>query len=94
VQSYPQRLQDILEQSAVAKRTIVEHEFFHSMSEGAIPARAMGRFLTGVRPVIEQFPQYMAMNLLKVQSGESPAHELGRRYLIRNIRVEQNHVEY
>jgi pyrroloquinoline quinone (PQQ) biosynthesis protein C len=44
--------------------------------------------------VIEQFPQYMALNLLKVQYGRARGHDEARRYLIRNIRVEQNHADH
>jgi pyrroloquinoline quinone (PQQ) biosynthesis protein C len=94
LQSYPHWLQQIVRECSDARRGVVEHELFRLMSEGALPQWAMRRFLAGVWPVIEQFPQYMAMNLLKVQYGAAPGHEMGRKYLIRNIRVEQNHVEY
>lgn len=92
--SYPQWLQAIVAACSEARRNVVEHELFRLMRDGALPASAMRSFMIGVWPVIEQFPQYMAMNLLKVQYGQAPGHEMGRKYLIRNIRVEQNHVEY
>ena len=93
LQSYPRWVQGIVQECSEAKRGVAEHEIFQLMSEGEMPERAMRRFLAGVWPVIEQFPQYMAMNLLKVQYG-SIGHEMARKYLIRNIRVEQNHVDY
>lgn len=92
--SYPRWLQDIIEACNDAKHAVVDHEIFRRMHEGALPPAAMRRFLAGFWPVIEQFPQYMAMNLLKVRYELGPAHALTRKYLIRNIRVEQNHVEY
>ena len=92
--SYPEWLQGIVVRCSEARRRVAEHQIFRLMSEGAMPEQAMRRFLSGVWPVIEQFPQYMAMNLLKVQYGLAPGHEMGRRYLIRNIRVEQNHGEF
>ena len=92
--SYPHWLQGIVENCAEARRNVVEHELFRSMRDGALPEQVMRSFLIGVWPVVEQFPQYMAMNLLKVQYGQAPGHEMGRKYLIRNMRVEQNHVEY
>jgi pyrroloquinoline quinone (PQQ) biosynthesis protein C len=92
--SYPRWLQEVIEECATHRQRVVRHEFLHQLRAGAVPARTMQRFLTGGWPVVEQFPQYMAMNLLKVQYGSGPGHELARRYLIRNIRVEQNHVEY
>lgn len=94
VNSYPRWLQDIIQECSGARRAVIEHEIFELMSAGVLPATAMRRFLVGFWPVIEQFPQYMAMNLLKVQYGAGPGHEIARKYLIRNIRVEQNHLEY
>jgi len=91
--SYPAWIQGVLEECGDARRAVVEHEIFQLMGDDALPGAAMRQFLAGVWPVIEQFPQYMAMNLLKVQYG-SRGHEMARKYLIRNIRVEQNHVEY
>ena len=92
--SYPDWLRDIVHHSAAARHEVVNHKFVRNMSDGTLPAGAMWRFLTGVWPVIEQFPQYMAMNLLKVQYHGGPGHTMARTYLIRNIRVEQNHGEY
>ena len=92
--SYPHWLQDIVEACSEAKRSVAEHELFRAMRDGALPEPAMRSFMIGIWPVIEQFPQYMAMNLLKVQYGHGPGHGMVRKYLIRNIRVEQNHVEY
>lgn len=92
--SYPRWLQDIIEASSDARCAVVAHELFQQMHEGMLPAASMRRFLASFWPVIEQFPQYMAMNLLKVQYEMGAAHAMARKYLIRNIRVEQNHVEY
>jgi pyrroloquinoline quinone (PQQ) biosynthesis protein C len=91
--SYPTWLQAIIHECTEARRGVADHEIFQMLREDALPQAAMRHFLAGVWPVIEQFPQYMAMNLVKVQHG-SRGHELARKYLIRNIRVEQNHVEY
>lgn len=94
LKSYPQWLQEIVEDCGEARHTVVDHEIFRLMRTGAVSARAMRNFLVGLWPVIEQFPQYMAMNLLKVKYGVAPGHSMARKYLIRNIRVEQNHGEY
>jgi pyrroloquinoline quinone (PQQ) biosynthesis protein C len=92
--SYPQWLQEIVAACSDAHSAVVTHEIFQQMHEGVLSPLAMRRFLASFWPVIEQFPQYMAMNLLKVQYGLGAGHEMARKYLIRNIRVEQNHVEY
>ena len=92
--SYPRWLQDIVSACDDAKHAVVAHEIFQQMHAGVLCEPAMRRFLASFWPVIEQFPQYMAMNLLKVQYGLGAGHAMARKYLIRNIRVEQNHVEY
>jgi len=92
--SYPQWLQEIVSECDDARHAVVAHEIFQQMHAGVLPALAMRRFLGSFWPVIEQFPQYMAMNLLKVQYRLGVGHAMARKYLIRNIRVEQNHVEY
>ena len=93
VASYPAWLQQVISECSELRRAVVEHELFNLMRDGELPPAAMRQFLYGDWPVIEQFPQYMAMNLLKVEYG-TLGHEMARKYLIRNIRVEQNHVEY
>lgn len=92
--SYPQWLQDAISGCSDARHAVVAHEIFRQMRAGALPTTAMRRFLASFWPVIEQFPQYMAMNLLKVQYSLGSGHAMARKYLIRNIRVEQNHAEY
>lgn len=92
--SYPHWLQDVVAACSDAKHAVVGHEIFQQMHAGVLPPAAMRKFLASSWPVIEQFPQYMAMNLLKVQYELGTAHAMARKYLIRNIRVEQNHVEY
>jgi pyrroloquinoline quinone (PQQ) biosynthesis protein C len=54
----------------------------------------MVKFMVGIWPVIEGFPGYMARSLLKTRFGRSEGDNLARRWLVRNIRVEQNHAEY
>lgn len=94
IKSYPLWLQAVVGECGEVRHGIVGHELFRLMRDGALSEAAMRTFMINAWPVIEQFPQYMAMNLLKVQYGTAAGHEMARRYLIRNIRVEQNHVEY
>lgn len=94
INSYPRWAQDMVESCAEARAKVSHHELFHRMRDAALDASQISTFLVGVWPVIEQFPQYMAQNLLKVQYGRSRGHDEARRYLIRNIRVEQNHADH
>lgn len=94
LRSYPQWVQDVVQDCDAAKRDVREHELFLRMRDGDLSRAVAQSFIIGVWPVIEQFPQYMAMTLLKIRLGQARGHELARRYLIRNMRVEQNHAEY
>jgi pyrroloquinoline quinone (PQQ) biosynthesis protein C len=92
--SYPLWLQSVVASTSRNKQRVVEHELFALIRDARLPEVAMRKFLTGAWPTIEQFPQFMAMNLRKLSVGNSPGEDLARRYLIHNIRVEQKHAEH
>ncbi len=92
--SYPQWAQDMVEACEDARRSVVTHELWDRMREDRIEAVSTRNFMIGIWPVIERFPGYMAQSLLKTQYGRSPGDDMARRWLVRNIRVEQNHAEY
>lgn len=94
IRSYPAWAQDLVGACAPARERVARHEFFRRMRDAALDVHQHRAFLVGVWPVIEQFPQYMALNLLKVQLGRTRGHDEARRYLIRNMRVEQNHADH
>jgi pyrroloquinoline quinone (PQQ) biosynthesis protein C len=94
IRAYPRWAQDLAHDCAQARESVAAHELFRLMRDGQLSPSQTSMFLVAVWPVIEQFPQYMALNLLKVQLGRARAHEEARRYLIRNIRVEQNHADH
>jgi pyrroloquinoline quinone (PQQ) biosynthesis protein C len=94
IRSYPAWLQRVVTDTERDKMRVVDHELFALMRDAELPLAAMQRFLKGVWPTIEQFPQFMSMNLKKVTHGLSVGEDLARRYLIHNIRVEQKHAEY
>lgn len=91
--SYPQWAQDMVGECDIVKKTVVEHELWQAMCTGEDPS-ITPRFLVGAWPAIERFPCYMARSLLKTRYGRSEGENLARRWLVRNIRVEQNHAEY
>ena len=92
--SYPLWLQQVVAETDRHKRRVVDHELFASIREARLPKAAMRKFLIGAWPTIEQFPQFMAMNLKKLNFGYGPGENLARHYLIHNIRVEQKHAEH
>ena len=87
--SYPRWLQQVVASTSHDKARVANHEFFTLLRDARLPKVAMRKFLIGAWPTIEQFPQFMAMNLKKLSVGDGPGQDMARRYLIHNIRVEQ-----
>lgn len=92
--SYPRWAQDMIGETADAKQAVVDCELVHRFCANTIQAEEAKNFLAGLWPVIEGFPKYMARSLLKTRYGRTEGDDLARRWLVRNIRVEQNHAEY
>jgi pyrroloquinoline quinone (PQQ) biosynthesis protein C len=92
--SYPDWAQDMIAAAQPAKLRVVSHPLFAMLAADALPTAAVRNFLLAGWPVIEQFPQYMAVNLCKIRYGRSSGEDQARRYLLRNIRVEQNHADH
>ncbi len=94
LRSYPKWAQEVIESCEPAKRRVLDHPIWAMMREGTLPDATMRSFIMSAWQVIEQFPQYMAMSLLKARYGTARGEHLARRWLVRNIRVEQNHADY
>jgi pyrroloquinoline quinone (PQQ) biosynthesis protein C len=92
--SYPVWAQEMVDACEKAKREVVEHELFTLMRDARLGTESTTTFMAGIWPVIERFPGYMASSLLKTRYGRSEGDNMARRWLVRNIRVEQNHAEY
>jgi pyrroloquinoline quinone (PQQ) biosynthesis protein C len=92
--SYPQWLQEVAANTNPYKRRVVEHEFFALLRDARLPTPAMRKFMVGAWPTIEQFPQFMSLNLMKLSAGESRGEDLARDYLTQNIRVEKKHAQH
>jgi pyrroloquinoline quinone (PQQ) biosynthesis protein C len=92
--SYPQWTQDMAGECDPVKESFVGHELWDLIRDGRASQDCMVKFMVGIWPVIEGFPGYMARSLLKTRFGRSEGDNLARRWLVRNIRVEQNHAEY
>lgn len=93
LKSYPVWAQEMVASVQEYRKIIVEHELFRLMKQAELPSEVVKAFLLAGWPVIEEFPQYMALNLLKIRYGRSKGDDMARRYLLHNIRVEQNHAD-
>jgi pyrroloquinoline quinone (PQQ) biosynthesis protein C len=94
INSYPAWAREVVQSCEPAKRAVVDHEVFKLMRDVKLTERATRMFMISGWPVIEQFPQFMAMSLTKIRYGRNAGQDMARRYLIRNIRVEQNHADH
>src|SRR6185312_2335477 len=92
--SYKQWKQDMHAECDPVKKSFVGHELWDLIRDGKASHDCMVKFMVGIWPVIEGFPGFMARSLLKTRFGRSEGDNLARRWLVRNIRVEQNHAEY
>lgn len=92
--SYPAWAQDMAVDCDAVKQTVIDHQLWDVMRELRQNPKSTHHFMVGIWPVIERFPGYMANSLLKTRFGRSAGDNLARRWLVRNIRVEQNHAEY
>ncbi|HEX5307296.1 MAG TPA: iron-containing redox enzyme family protein [Dyella sp.] len=92
--SYPQWAQAMVADCQATKDRVLDHEIWKMMMDLRLDEEATATFMMGLWPFIERFPSFMALSLLKTRYGRSPGDNLARRWLVRNIRVEQNHAEY
>ncbi len=92
--SYPEWLQMAVAKTAAHRRRVVEHEFFALLRDARLPAVALRKFMIGAWPTIEQFPQFMGLNLMKLSAGGSRGEDMARDYLTQNIRVEKKHAQH
>jgi pyrroloquinoline quinone (PQQ) biosynthesis protein C len=92
--SYPKWAREMIEACEPARRSVRDHVMWDMMSEGSIDLATVRNFMVGTWSLIERFPGFMALSLLKTRYGRSAGDNMARRWLVRNIRVEQNHAEY
>jgi len=94
IKSYPEWLQGVVADCNEKKQIALSHPFCAAMRDATLDLESTHRFLVGFFPVIEQFPQFMASNLMKARFGTSRGEGMARSYLIQNIRVENMHAKH
>lgn len=90
---YPQWLVDVVKETNETAKVVANHEAWQRFSDGTIPEKQHHALLTGFWPLIERFPQYLALNLLKCSYGSDAPLKQARGWLIKNLRIEQRHAE-
>ena len=91
---YPEWLQDVVYETQDAANQVIQHEAWFRFSDGTIPQEKHHALLLGFWPLIERFPQFLALNLLKCSYGSSSPLNSARGWLIKNLRIEQRHAEW
>jgi pyrroloquinoline quinone (PQQ) biosynthesis protein C len=87
----PSWLQDVVVGTQAERCRVARHEAWQRMRDGTISREAHRNILVGFWPLIERFPQFLALNLLKTRHGRDEAQNAARAWLARNLRVEQKH---
>ena len=73
---------------------VLDCAVFTGTTPGALDEELWRRVVCEYFCVVEAFPKYMGITLAKTTFGRQPKDELARTWLIGNIRVESNHVEW
>ncbi len=91
---YPQWLQDVIGETEESGKAVANHEAWHLFSDGTVQPEQHHALLIGFWPLIEKFPDFLGLSLLKCSDGGDPVVNTARSLLTRNIRVEQKHAEW
>jgi pyrroloquinoline quinone (PQQ) biosynthesis protein C len=94
VKRYPAWVQEIIAETEPAAARVAEHDAWRLMREGSITPLQQRNILVGFWPLIDRFPQFLALNLLKTSYGRSPGMNAARAWLAKNLRLEQKHAEW
>ena len=94
ITEYPAWIQDVVFATDVGKAAVRDHRALNSMVEGSIGWREHHNLLIGFWSLIERFPHFMALNLLKTTFGRNPGVNKARAWLARNLRIEQKHADW
>jgi pyrroloquinoline quinone (PQQ) biosynthesis protein C len=92
--SHPQWMIDLLEVIRPYQDRVTHHRLFEEFKEGRLTLRQCQGALINFYPLIESFPQYMALNLAKVPAGNCSWNRKTRNWLISNINQERLHTDW
>jgi pyrroloquinoline quinone (PQQ) biosynthesis protein C len=91
---YPQWARDLLLESQRSRDAVVAHDTWRLMREGEAGRRLHQIMLIGFWPLIERFPSFLALNLLKTSHGRDVGINAARSWLARNLRTEAHHAAW
>ena len=91
---FPAWLTNVVADTKPKAQAVANHEAWQRFADGTIPQTKHHALLCGFWPLIERFPQFLALNLLKCSYGSNAALNAARGWLIKNLRIEQRHAEW
>lgn len=94
IDDYAPWIQDLIGESTERRLRVSRHEAWRKMADGSITPLEHRHVLVGFWPLIDRFPQFLALNLLKTCHGRDAALDAARTWLAKNLRVEQKHAEW
>ena len=94
VTHYPRWIQDVVHDTTKTAHAVANHEAWRRFSDGTISESKHHALLIGFWPLIERFPQFLALNLLKCSYSDDLTLNAARGWLIKNLRIEQRHAEW
>jgi len=91
---YPSWIRNVITETEPAKVRVRDHLALGKMANGTISAVEHRNLLIGFWSLIEKFPHFMALNLLKTSYGYNRGINSARAWLAKNLRIEQRHADW
>jgi pyrroloquinoline quinone (PQQ) biosynthesis protein C len=91
---HPDWVESFLDFIRPYQESVANHRLFEEFKKGSLTIRQCQGALVNFYPLIESFPQYMALSLTKIPGSDSPCNQKARDWLIRNIHQERLHSEW
>jgi pyrroloquinoline quinone (PQQ) biosynthesis protein C len=94
ISPHPDWLKELLDVIQPYQDRVAHHRFFEEFKNGRLTIKQCQGALINFYPLIESFPQYMALSLAKIPAGDSKVNRKARHWLISNINQERLHTRW
>ena len=92
--AYPSWLQQVIHESTERRLSVANHELWRQLADGSFALHAHRNLVVGFWPLVDCFPQFLALNLLKTNTCRDPAINGSRAWLSKNLQIEQRHAQW
>jgi pyrroloquinoline quinone (PQQ) biosynthesis protein C len=91
---HPEWVQELLEHIKPYQQQILSSKIFEAVGNDLLTKHLAQGAMTAFYPLIESFPQFLALNLAKVPAGNAKLNNDTRDWLITNISQERQHAKW